>query len=267
MDTFTFGFLGCGNMGGALALAAAKALSADSIAVCDRDSSKTKLFSGKATAVCSSELAQKSRFIFLGVKPQVLSTALAEIKDIFSARQDRFVLISMAAGKEISAIEKILGFPCPIIRIMPNTPANVNEGMILFSKNELVIQDDIQEFLCGMRYAGRFDLIPENLIDAAGAVSGCGPAFVYLFAEALADAGVECGLPRDKALLYASQTLKGAAEMLLVSGEHPATLKDRVCSPGGTTIAGVHALEAGKFRAAIMNAVTAAYTKTAELKK
>ena len=111
------------------------------------------------------------------------------------------------------------------------------------------------------------DKLPEEKIDAASALSGCGPAFVYMFAEALADGAVECGLARDKANVYAAQTLIGAAKMLLETGKHPGELKDAVCSPGGTTIAGVHALEDGAFRACVMDAVNAAYERTLELKK
>ena len=118
-----------------------------------------------------------------------------------------------------------------------------------------------------MAKSGTLDAIDEKLIDAASAVSGCGPAFVYMFIEALADGGVECGLPRDKALLYAAQTLIGAAEMVKKTGKHPEALKDAVCSPGGSTIAGVHALEEGAFRADAANAVLAAYKKTLTLGK
>ena len=154
-----------------------------------------------------------------------------------------------------------------MIRIMPNTPVAVGEGMILYDANSTVTDEQIRVFLEGLSAAGCLDRIPERLIDAAGSLSGCGPAFVYLFAEALADGGVECGVPRDKAQLYAAQTLLGAAEMLLATGKHPGELKDAVCSPGGTTIAGVHALENGAFRATVSNAVTAAFEKTAKLKK
>ena len=148
---------------------------------------------------------------------------------------------------------------------MPNMPASVGEGMILYDVNDLVTDQMIVEFLEIMAKAGKLDNLPEYLIDAGSAVSGCGPAFAFMFAEALADAGVECGLPRDKAILYAAQMLKGSAELLLHESK-PGELKDRVCSPGGTTIAGVHALENGAFRAAAMNAVTSAYKRTLELK-
>ena len=172
----------------------------------------------------------------------------------------------MAAGVALADLRALAGVECPIIRIMPNTPAGVGQGMILYTANDTVTSPMLEGFLGGLSHAGRFDPIPERLIDAAGAISGCGPAFVYLFAEALADGGVACGLPRDQAMLYAAQTLLGSAQMLLESGRHPGQLKDAVCSPGGTTIAGVRTLENAAFRAAVMNAVIAAYEKTARLR-
>jgi pyrroline-5-carboxylate reductase len=172
----------------------------------------------------------------------------------------------MAAGLCIEYFEKTLGITRPIIRIMPNTPCSVGEGMILYSCNSKVTSDIEEEFLNILSCSGKLDKIPEGLIDAASAVSGCGPAFASIFAEALADAAVACGVPRDKALLYSAQMLKGTAELIL-SGEHPAVLKDKVCSPGGTTIAGVRALEERGMRAAAINAVSEAYQRTLELKK
>ena len=176
------------------------------------------------------------------------------------------VIVTMAAGLSISFFEDTLQIKRPIIRIMPNTPCSIGSGMILYSCNTIVTEDIESSFLDIMKCAGRLDKIPENLIDAASTISGCGPAFAFIFAEALADAGVECGIPRDKAILYASQMLKGSAELILQNSS-PATLKDNVCSPGGTTIAGVHALESSGFRAAAMNAVVSAYKRTLELKK
>ena len=268
MSQFTFGFIGCGNMGGALAQAAAKSLSADRLAVCDADPARTELLTkaGKATCVDLSTVAMESEYIFLGVKPQGMADLFATLAPILQKRTSPFVLVSMVAGIEISKIEKLAGVECGVIRIMPNTPVAVGEGMILYDANANVTDEQIKAFLSGLSAAGCLDRIPERLIDAAGSLSGCGPAFVYLFAEALADGGVECGLPRDKALLYAAQTLVGAGKMLLESGKHPGTLKDAVCSPGGTTIAGVHALEAGAFRSNAMDAVVAAYERTQDLK-
>ena len=150
---------------------------------------------------------------------------------------------------------------------MPNMPVAVGEGMILYTVNDFVSKEELDGFLASMQYAGMLDKIDEDKIDAASCVSGCGPAFVFMFCEALADGAVECGLPRDKALLYAAQTLIGSATMLIETGEHPGKLKDAVCSPAGSTIEGVKALEEGAFRADVMNAVKSAYKRTLELGK
>ncbi len=269
MSKFEFGFLGCGNMGSALATAAWANIPANRLAISDADARKTEKLASeqKATAAEVATVAAESRYIFIAVKPQGLLALFAEINPILAARKDRFVLVSMAAGVSVAELEALAGGKAPIIRIMPNTPVAVGEGMILYTANKEVTEQELRDFTEGLSYAGRFDAIPEHLIDAAGALSGCGPAFVYLFAEALADGGVACGLPRDKAMLYAAQTLMGAAKMLLDTGKHPGELKDAVCSPGGTTIAGVRALEDGALRATAMQAVIAAYEKTALLKK
>ncbi|MCD8146036.1 MAG: pyrroline-5-carboxylate reductase, partial [Clostridiales bacterium] len=166
----------------------------------------------------------------------------------------------------IARIREMAGGDYPVIRIMPNTPASIGEGMILYAA-EGVTEEERDRFLYNMAAAGRFDALPESLIDAGSAVSGCGPAFVYPFIEALADGAVACGLPRDKAQEYAAQTLVGAAKLVLESGQHPGALKDAVCSPGGSTIAGVRALEQRGFRSAATEAVVAAYEKTKALGK
>ncbi len=269
MSKYTFGFLGCGNMGGALASAASLAIAANRLAVCDADSTKTDAFvkANKAVAVSVEELAKESAYLFLAVKPQGLQKLFEQIKETLRCRTDRFVIVSMAAGVSIETIESYACGAYPIIRMMPNTPVAVGEGMTVYATNAKATEEDVNGFLNGLAQAGRFDRVSETLIDAAGALSGCGPAFVYLFAEALADGGVSCGLPRDKANEYAAQTLLGAAKMLLETGKHPGELKDAVCSPGGTTIEGVHALESSAFRAASIDAVCAAYDKTMRLKK
>ena len=266
---YQFGFIGCGNMGGALALAVSKNVNGAEIALCDSDEQKASALASKigATVLPLDELVKNAQYIFLGVKPQGFAGLFDAICHILADREKKPVLISMAAGISISAVAQMSRESLPIIRIMPNMPATVGEGMILYTTNHLVSDHALEVFLKAMSFAGRLDAIDEAKIDAASALSGCGPAFVYLFAEALADGAVECGLARDKANLYAAQTLYGAAKMLLESGKHPGELKDAVCSPGGTTIAGVHALEESAFRAATMNAVTAAYEKTLALKK
>jgi pyrroline-5-carboxylate reductase len=173
----------------------------------------------------------------------------------------------MAAGVAMADIRGMVGADYPIIRIMPNTPVAVGQGMVLYDHTENVSEEALAAFRDFMGFAGRLDPLPEKLIDAGSAVSGCGPAFACLFMEALADGGVACGLPRAKAMEYAAQMLLGTAALALESGQHPGQLKDAVCSPGGSTIAGVRALEQGGFRAAAMNAVEEAYYRTLELGK
>ena len=267
MAKIKFGFLGCGNMGGSLARAVCKAAGPAEVVLSDKAAVKAQLLAEelKCTYADNRIVAETAKYIFLGVKPQVIKSALEEISDILAARTDRFILVSMAAGTEISYINDCLDTEYPVIRIMPNTPVSTGKGMILYTANDRVFMDELTEFIEGLKFAGRLDSLDENLIDAASAVSGCGPAFVYLFAEAIADAGVECGLPRQKAMEYAAQTLSGAAELMLNTGKHPGILKDEVCSPGGTTIAGVHILEDRGFRGAVMSAVKAAYDKTRKI--
>ena len=265
----TFGFIGAGNMGGALAKAAAKAMAPENITLADQLKEKAQALAdqlgcktGTAEAVAAS-----CGFIFLGVKPQVMGAMLSQIGPALASRKDSFVLVSMAAGVCISDIQKMAGGNYPVIRIMPNIPASVGGGVILFDTTDNVSPEAVEVFRYAMGHAGLVDPLPEKLIDAGSALSGCGPAFVSLFVEALADGAVACGLPRDKAMAYAAQTVAGSAQMLAQTGMHPAQLKDAVCSPGGTTIMGVNALEQGGFRAAAMDAVLSAYQKTLELGK
>ena len=263
------GFLGCGNMGGALAKAAIKSVGAENVYVYDTDFLKADAFA-RATDVNVEDIENivlNCDYIFLGVKPQVLSSLFETVAPILEERTTDFTLVSMAAGVSIGSIEEMAQTECSVIRIMPNMPVSVGEGMILYTANEFTSDDVVDEFLDVMKYAGALDEITEDKIDAASCVSGCGPAFVFMFCEALADGAVECGLPRDKAMLYAAETLKGAAKMLIETGEHPGKLKDAVCSPAGSTIEGVKALEEGAFRAAAMNAVKKAYKRTLELGK
>ena len=269
MNTLTFGFIGTGNMGGALAKAAAKAAYPVHMYLADFNAEKSLALAREIGGIPSTnqDIARKCQYIFLGVKAQIMADMLFEIAPFLLERADEFVLVSMAAGITIRDIQTMAGGKYPVIRIMPNTPVSVGEGMILYTVSEEVTPDMVKTFQEKMQCAGVLDLLPEQYIDAGCAVSGCGPAFVYMFIEALADGGVECGLPRDKALLYAAQTLYGASKLVLESKKHPGELKDAVCSPGGTTIAGVHALETGGFRNCAMNAVCKAHQKTKELGK
>lgn len=260
------GFIGCGNMGAALARAAAKRT--DKLLLANRTPEKARTLAAElgCAAADNGQVARDCDLIFLGVKPQMMGSLLEELAPVLAERADRFVLVTMAAGLKISAIRALTGGDYPVIRIMPNTPVSVGEGMLLYCA-EGATAEELSAFTTLMSGAGALDELPEQLIDAGSALSGCGPAFVYPFLEALADGAVACGLPRAKAQQYAAQTLIGAARLALESGEHPGELKDAVCSPGGSTIQGVRALERGGFRSAVMEAVIAAFEKTIELGK
>lgn len=265
--TYKFGFIGCGNMGGALLQAAAKNNPDMRISVFDVFQDKARDFAERFNNVYVTDIqtaVKESEYVFIGVKPQMAKDLFDEIAPLFS--ESNPVLVSMLAGTSIEKLCALSGKEMPVIRIMPNTPASIGEGVILYCSNEKTAEIQVDFFVNAMSGAGLLDKIDENKIDAASAVSGCGPAFAYMFIEALADGAVECGIPRDKAMIYAAKMLSGAADMVLQSGKHPGALKDAVCSPGGTTIAGVHALEDGAFRSSVMNAVTSAYKRTLELK-
>lgn len=262
------GFIGCGNMGTALALAASKNINPQNILLANRRVQKAEILAQDIGAVVSTnaEIASVCDLIFLGVKPQMMGDMLGDIAEVLAARKDKFILVSMAAGLKTATIADMAGGEYPIIRIMPNTPVAVGAGVTLMcTKN--VSQTEAAEYIAVMDKSGVTDEIPENLMDAGMAVSGCGTAYMCLFLEALADGGVACGLPRDKAILYAAQTMLGMGELVMQSGEHPTVLKDKICSPAGTTIEGVRALERGGIRAAGMDAVISAYEKAVAMGK
>lgn len=269
MNKAKFGFIGVGNMGTALARAVAKSVEGNEIILANRSSSKaeTLAYELRCNSADNITVAASCRFIFLGVKPQMLKDMLSGIAPVLAGRNDRFILVSMAAGVSISRVKELAGGDYPVIRIMPNTPVSNGKGMIVYAVGNNVFEDDLFEFTSALKCAGKIDRIDESLIDAASAISGCGPAFVYMFAEALADGGVKCGLPRSKAIEYAAQTIMGSASLIQNSGKHVAQLKDEVCSPAGSTIEGVKTLEDSGFRSAAFNAVIAAYERTKELGK
>ena len=264
----TFGFIGIGNMGGAIAVAAAKAVDPAQIMVSAGHRETAEAFSARYGTVPSDNqtIARECKFVVLGVKPQFMEGVLRELKPILEVRTD-CVLVTMAAGLTMNNISCMVGGGYPVIRIMPNTPARIGQGVIQYDWNDRVRREDLDVFLEAMQPAGLVDHVPERLIDAGSAVAGSGPAFVSMFVEAMADAGVACGLPRAKAVEYACQTLIGTANLMLESGDHPGAMKDAVCSPGGSTIQGIRKLEQGGFRSATMEAVIATWEKNKEFIK
>ena len=261
------GFIGVGNMGGALARAAAKHKE-NSLLLADflPDKAKSLAEAIGASVTDNKGVCQKAKYIFLGVKPQVLPELLKEIAPFLVKRPDKYILVSMAAGVEIKKITDDLGFNAPVIRIMPNLPVSVNQGMVLYTANSDVDNADITELITAMSAAGIWDGMEEEFINAGCAVSGCGPAFCFMFAKALADGATQCGLKPDSAIKYAAQTLKGAAEMLLDGGDAE-NLTKAVCSPGGSTIEGVKVLQKEELSGIVQAAVKASYKRTVELGK
>ena len=256
--------IGTGAMGGAIMRAVCKKYDVKEICVTDKNSEMGKAFAKETGAVfCASntEVLKGAKYVFLAVKPQFLGDVFEEIKD--SIEKDT-VVISMAAGVKI---EKLQNFApkARFIRMMPNVCAQIGQAMTAVTKGENVTDEEFETAKEILSSAGVVEAVPEKLMDCA--VSGSGPAFVFMFIEALADAAVRCGMPRAQAYTYAAQTVKGSADLVLETGKHPAVLKDSVCSPAGTTIAGVAALEANGFRNAVIEAVTAANDKSIALGK
>lgn len=261
-----YGFLGCGNMGGAVAKALSFAtkdilLTSRSVASASRLAEEL----GCGWTESNEEVARQCDIILLAVKPQMMKDVLSPLASILQERKP--LLVSMAAGLSMEQLSDMAGGNLPVIRIMPNTPVAIGKGMTTYCRNDLVSDQQLEAVLADLSAAGRFDAIDEKLMDAASAAAGCSPAYAYMFIEAMADGAVVCGLPRTKAMEYAAAALAGAAEMVLQSGKHPGALKDAVCSPGGSTIAGVKALEENGFRGAVMDAIVAAYHRGQQLGK
>jgi len=285
MGTITIACIGSGNMGFALmkgvaesaATTAAGAGGGVHIGFTDADGQKAQAAAAAlkgaepmpAVYQSNTEAAEKGDYIFLAVKPQVLARVLAEIAPVVQKRLaagNAPVLVSMAAGWSIEKIQAAVGsMTAPAARIMPNTPALVSKGLIALAVSPQISGEKAAALETMLKGAGAVDRMDEKYLNAVTGLSGSGPAFAYLFIEALADGGVLAGLPRDKALHYAAQTVFGSAAMVLETGKHPGELKDMVCSPGGTTIAGVAALETGAFRSTVIKAVEAAWRRAAEL--
>lgn len=261
-----FGIIGCGKMATALVAGAirAGAIAAGRVTGYDPSPEAAKAFTAETGAQTASDLAgiATAGTFLLCTKPHHAAEALGALD---KAGASGALLISVAAGVSLASLRGAAPSGFRVIRCMPNTPALVGEGASAFALDAAATPDDAATARKLLGAVGLVHEVPEKLLDAVTGLSGSGPAFVFLMIEALADGGVRCGLPRGQALELAAQTLRGAATMVLQTGLHPAELKDRVASPGGTTIAGLAALESGGLRHALIEAVTAAARRATEL--
>jgi len=261
------GFIGAGQMATALGQGFVKAglVSAERLVGSDPDAGARDRFAeatGGSTTAENLDVLERSDVVFLAVKPQQIAAVLAELKGKVPAGK---LVVSIAAGVRLGRLAEGLGGGVRLVRVMPNTPCLVGEGACGFCLGDEATDEDAATVERLLAAVGKAYRVEEKLIDAVTGLSGSGPAFVYVVIEALSDGGVRMGLPRAVATALAAQTVRGAAAMVLATGEHTGVLKDRVTSPGGTTIAGIQALEEGGLRAALMAAVEAATERSIEL--
>lgn len=260
------GFIGMGNMGTALLLGALKTFPREDVIFCAKtQETKRRIYeqTGVEYTDTNAECANKCKYLVLAVKPQYYEEVLKEIRYMVTPEH---VVISLAPGRRIEDLKLELGKDRRIVRAMPNTPAMIGEGMTGLCCNPEEFSDlelNVLEKLFSS--CGRVEFVDEKLMDAVVCASGSSPAFAYLFIEALADGAVRCGMPRKQAYIFAAQAVRGAASMVLETGEHPGILKDRVCSPAGTTIEGVAALEEYGLRNAVLKGAEAVLKKCREM--
>ncbi|XP_067630671.1 pyrroline-5-carboxylate reductase 3 [Eurosta solidaginis] len=226
---------------------------------------------GVATTDDNCAVLDKADIIFICVKPHILTPMAAQLRSIHTptSKDKDKLFVSVLAGINIKSLEEEFSFVegLKMIRTMPNTPLQIGEGITVYTPGSYVKQQDLEKLHLMLSSLGIAQQVPESMINAIGGVAGCGPAFVYTVIEALADGAVKEGVPRKMAQTFAAQMLLGAAKMVLITGKHPAVLRDEVCSAGGATIVGVHELEKGNLRATIMNAVEKSSKRGAELGK
>jgi pyrroline-5-carboxylate reductase len=266
-DGLRIGFLGAGKMATALARGwiAAGLVVPSSCRASDPVAAARKTFvdvTAGGVTTDNREVVAGSDVLVLAVKPQSMAELLADIRPSLT---DRHLIVSIAAGVTLKQLADGLGPSRRLIRVMPNTPCLLGASASGYAPGAAATADDVALVDRLLNVVGTAFRLPEHLLDAVTGLSGSGPAFVYVAIEALSDGGVRVGLPRDVATALAAQTVLGAARMVLETGLHPGVLKDQVASPGGTTIAGLHALERGGFRAALIDAVDAATRRSKEL--
>jgi len=264
------GFIGLGNMakamiGGMLERGIAskeEILGADKLPAAAAAAKEQFGIAASSDADANGEVAKKADVLILAVKPQFLAEAVNELKDFV---KEETLIISIAAGKTIAQIESLFGKKIKLVRVMPNTPALVLEGCSGVCRNDAVSEEEMQLCMKLIGSFGKASEVPEKLMDAVTGLSGSGPAFVFMFIEAMADGAVAAGMPRTQAYTFAAQTVLGSAKLVLETGKHPGELKDMVCSPAGTTIEGVRILEEKGLRSSVMEAVLGAAEKSRNL--
>lgn len=263
----TIGFIGCGNMAQAMigGIVQSGIVSGSDIIVSDLNLSNLIAARDKygiSTVANNIECAKDSDILILAIKPNLYERIISEINR--SIKKD-VVLVTIAAGRSIESTEKSFGRKIKIVRVMPNTPSLVGEGMSSLSINELITEIELKKIIEIFESFGKTEVVDEKLMDVVTSVSGSAPAYIYMFIEAMADGAVLDGMPRDKAYKMAAQTVFGAAKMVLETGKHPGQLKDEVCSPGGTTIEAVATFEELGLRNAVITAMRRCTKKSKEM--
>lgn len=265
----TIGFIGSGNMGGAMmgGIVGAGLVEKENIIVSDVNEAalaKVAANYGVNTTTDNCEVAAKSDILVLSVKPHFYAGVIAQIKD---AVKEDVIIVVIAAGQSIEGVEKQFGREMKIAKVMPNTPAMVGEGMAAICPSSNMTAEEIDDVVAIFNSFGKSEIVPETMMDVVTAVSGSSPAYVFMFIEAMADAAVREGMPRAQAYKFAAQSVLGSAKMVLETGKHPGELKDMVCSPGGTTIDAVIKLEETGMRNSVMAAMKACADKSREMSK
>lgn len=262
----SIGFIGCGNMSTAFikGIINKGIYKTEEIIVSDiNEEQLNKISTEHGINVTTNNLeVAKSDIIILAVKPQFYAQVISGIKDIVDEKQ---IIITIAPGKTLQWVEDMFGKKLKIVRTMPNTPALIGEGVTGVCYNSNVTEEDMKKVFNILNGIGIAEEVSESLMDVVVSVSGSAPAYVYMFIEAMADAAVADGMPRDKAYKFAAQTVMGSAKMILETGKHPGELKDMVCSPGGTTIEAVRVLEEKGMRSAVIEAMKACVSKARSL--
>ncbi len=257
------GFIGNGNMGSAILCGILKNGIAATGDIIVADINEAGLAQSKEkygiNVTSDNAMAAKSDLLFLAVKPNVVYKVIDEIKSYVT---ENTIIVSIAAGQSIAKLTEAFGKAVKLVRVMPNTPALVGEGMSGICVNENVKECEIKIVLDIFNSLGKGELVEEYMMDAVTGVSGSSPAYVFMLIEAMADAAVQGGMPRAKAYTFAAQAVLGSAKMVLETGKHPGELKDMVCSPSGTTIDAVAVLEAENFRGSVMKAIKACIDKS-----